>query len=106
MANVDAFPFTAAGGAKQIIDDLKSDSFVRATGPTSRITAMKITPLETNAGRAMYWGRGNVTTAYGARMLRGVAHEISLEKGTFGIETIWIAADVGGDRASIEVTLA
>ena len=106
MANFDCMTVDGTTSAKQIVLDLKSDSFVRATGPTSKITAMKITPWATNQGDAAYWGRSNVTTTYGDRLPKGVSTDIEWDGGTIDVSDVYMAFDVGGDKASIAFTLA
>ena len=106
MANFDTMTFTAGAAAQQIIDDLAADSFVRATGATQYITGMEITPRSTNSGAAMYWGRSNVTTAYGSRILKGVSKQISWDNGAINVNDIYMVGDDSTDKADIVFTLS
>lgn len=106
MANFDTMTVVGTGAAKSIVDDLKADSFVRSTGPTQFITAMKITPWSTNSGPAAYWGRANVTTEFGDRLVKGIATHVDWDGGSISVNDVYMAFDVGGDKASIAFTLA
>jgi len=109
MANFDTMMFTGTGSAKAIVDDLEDDSFVRSAAPNNLVTAMKITPWSTNIGEAMYWGRSNVTTIYGDRLIRGVAAHLDFsgpkKLGSIDVNNVFMIGDVDGDRASIVFTL-
>jgi hypothetical protein len=107
MANFDVMSITisSAGTPQQLSDSLASNSFVRATGATSRITSVEITPRSDNAGSAMYWGRSNMTRAYSDRMPKGVAKKVAFDDGTINVADIYMDADTDGDSADVVFTL-
>ncbi len=96
MARLDTGTVTVSGGARQITADLASDAAVRAS---DKILSIEITPRDTNAGDAMYFGRSNVLTTYGSRILKGVSKAMNVEKGADAFSVFYMASDSGGDQA-------
>ena len=96
MARLDTGTVTVSSGAKRITADLKTDATVRSG---DHISSIEITPRSDNIGAAMYFGRSNVTTAYGSRILKGVSKTINLDEGADAFSTFYMASDSGDDKA-------
>lgn len=96
MARLDTGTVTVSSGARQITADLASDAAIRAS---DKIRSIEITPRSTNAGDAMYFGRLNVSTTYGARILKGVSKAMTPESGGDAFSVFYMAADTSGDKA-------
>jgi hypothetical protein len=107
MANFDVMSIViaSAGTPQQLSSSLAANSFVRASGATSRVTTVQITPRSDNTGTAMYWGRSNMTRAYGDRLPKGVAKTIDFDTGAISVADIYMDADTDGDSADVVFTL-
>ena len=53
----------------------------------------------------MYWGRSNMTRAYGDRLPKGVAKTIDFDTGAINVADIYMDADTDGDSADVVFTL-
>lgn len=107
MANFDVMSITvsSSGTPQQLVASLKTNSLVRASGATSRITAIEITPRSANSGAAMYWGRSNMTKTYGSTLPKGIAKSIDFDGGVINAADIWMDCDTDGDVADVVFTL-